>query len=74
MPGIYLSQRLGLAFKRSVSFLFLNFLKVIFFLSLICISEVMVGTPAAILDHKVRTDATSKEGAMGRESGFLSSL
>lgn len=46
----------------------------LFFLSLTRISEVMVGTPAAILDPQVRMEATCKEDATGREPGFLLSL
>lgn len=46
----------------------------LFFLSLTPISEVMSGTPAAILDPQARMEAICKEGAIGREPGFLLSL
>lgn len=43
----------------------------LFFLSLTPISEVMVGTPAAVLDPQARMEATGKGGVIERELGFL---
>lgn len=68
-PCMYLStdylKDMGSHGKKSVCFTFV-------FSSYI--SEMTVGTPVAILDHKERMEAPCKEGVIERESGFFLSL